>query len=101
LRPFLRKAWSFLRILRWTGHPILRPFLRKAWSFLRILRWAGHPILRPFLRKAWSFLRILRGACCIILKLLFCGENLNLKTTDLDLPLFMNIGGLFLSFLSI
>jgi len=35
----------------------LRPFLRKAWSFLRILRWAGHPILRPFLRKAWSFLK--------------------------------------------
>jgi hypothetical protein len=27
------------------------------WSFLRILRWAGHPILRPFLRKAWSFLK--------------------------------------------
>jgi len=36
---------------------ILRPFLRKAWSFLRILRWAGHPILRSFLRKAWSFLK--------------------------------------------
>jgi len=60
LKPFLRKAWSFLRILRWAGHLILRPFLRKAWSFLRILRWAGHPILRPFLRKAWSFLGILR-----------------------------------------
>jgi hypothetical protein len=42
--------------LRWDGHLILRPFLRKAWSFLRILRWAGRPILRPFLRKAWSFL---------------------------------------------
>ena len=36
---------------------ILKPFLRKAWSFLRILRWAGHLILRPFLRKAWSFLK--------------------------------------------
>jgi hypothetical protein len=36
---------------------ILKPFLRKAWSFLRTLRWAGHPILRPFLRKAWSFLK--------------------------------------------
>jgi len=57
LKPFLRKAWSFLRILTWTGHLILRPFLRKAWSFLRILRWAGHPILRAFLRKAWSFLK--------------------------------------------
>ena len=56
-KPFLRKAWSFLRILRWAGHLILRPFLRKAWIFLRILRWAGHPILRPFLRKAWSFLK--------------------------------------------
>jgi len=40
----------------------LRPFLRKIWSFLRILGWAGHPILRPFLRKAWSFLRILGRA---------------------------------------
>ena len=58
LRSFLRKAWSFLRILRWAGHP--KPFLRKAWSFLRILRWAGHPILRPFLRKAWSFLKNLK-----------------------------------------
>jgi len=38
-------------------HPTLRPFLRKAWRFLRILRWAGHPILRPFLRKEWSFLK--------------------------------------------
>ena len=57
LKLFLRKAWSFLRILRWAGHLILRPFLRKAWSFLRILRWAGHPILTPFLRKAWSFLK--------------------------------------------
>jgi hypothetical protein len=38
---FFFKAWSFLRILRWAGHPILRPFLRKAWSFLRILRWAA------------------------------------------------------------
>jgi len=44
-------------MLTWTGHLILRPFLRKAWSFLRILRWAGHPILRAFLRKAWSFLK--------------------------------------------
>jgi hypothetical protein len=53
-----KKTWSFSKkILRWAGHPILRPFLRKAWSFLRILRWAGHPILRPFLRKAWSFLK--------------------------------------------
>jgi hypothetical protein len=35
---FLEKAWSFSKkILRWAGHPILRPFLRKAWSFLRIL----------------------------------------------------------------
>jgi len=57
LRPFLRKAWCFLRNLRWAGHLILRPFLRKAWSFLRILRWAGHPILRSFLTKAWSFLK--------------------------------------------
>jgi len=40
----------------------LRPFLRKAWGFLRILGWAGHLILRPFLRKAWSFLRILGRA---------------------------------------
>jgi len=39
---------------------ILRPFLRKAWSFLRILRWAGHPILRSFLTKAWSFLKNLK-----------------------------------------
>ena len=37
--------------------PDIGPFLIKAWSFLRILRWAGHPILRPFLRKAWSFLK--------------------------------------------
>jgi hypothetical protein len=37
--------------------PDIGPFLRKAWSFLRILRWAGHPILREFLRKAWSFLK--------------------------------------------
>jgi hypothetical protein len=57
LKPFLRKAWSFLRILRWAGHLIFRLFLRKAWSFLRILRWAGHPILRSFFRKAWSFLK--------------------------------------------
>ena len=57
MKPFLRKAWSFLRILRWAGHLLLRPFLRKAWSFLRILRWPGHPILRPFLRKAWIFLK--------------------------------------------
>jgi len=33
----------------------LRLFLRKAWSFLRILRWVGHPILRPFLRKRGVF----------------------------------------------
>jgi hypothetical protein len=57
LRPFVRKAWSFLRILRWAGHLIVRLFLRKAWSFQRILRWAGHQILRSFLRKAWSFLK--------------------------------------------
>jgi hypothetical protein len=57
LKPCIRKAWSFLRILRWVDHLIFRPFLRKAWSFLRILRWAGHLILRPFLRKAWSFLK--------------------------------------------
>jgi len=37
--------------------PDIGPFLRKAWSFLRILRWEGHSILRPFLRKAWSFLK--------------------------------------------
>jgi hypothetical protein len=37
--------------------PDIGPFLRKAWSFLTILRWASHPILRPFLRKAWSFLK--------------------------------------------
>jgi hypothetical protein len=48
LRSFFRKAWSFLRVLRWAGHLILRLFLRKAWSFLRILRWTSHPILRPF-----------------------------------------------------
>ena len=60
MRPFLRKAWSFLRILRWEGHPILRPFLRKAWSFLIILWWAGHLILRPFLEKIWSFSRNLK-----------------------------------------
>jgi hypothetical protein len=57
LKPFLRKAWSFLRILRWVGHLIFSLFLRKVWSFLRILRWAGHPILRSFFRKAWSFLK--------------------------------------------
>ena len=56
MRPFLRKAWSFLRILRGAGHLILKPFLRKAWSFLRILRGADHLFLRPFFRKAWSFL---------------------------------------------
>jgi len=33
--------------------------------------------------------------------LLFCGQTLNLKMADLDLPLFMNIVGLFLSFISI
>jgi hypothetical protein len=59
---FLEKAWSFSikEFLRWVGHSILRPFLRKAWSFLRILRWVGHLILRSFLGKAWSFLNILR-----------------------------------------
>jgi membrane-bound metal-dependent hydrolase YbcI (DUF457 family) len=57
LRPFLRKTWSFLRILGGGCHPILRPFLRKAWSFLRILRGVGNLILRPFLRKAWSFFK--------------------------------------------
>jgi hypothetical protein len=71
LRPFLRKAWSFLRILGGACHPILRPFLRKAWSFLRILRGAGHLMLKPFLRKAWGFLRILRGAGHLILRLFF------------------------------
>jgi len=65
--PFLRKAWSFLRILRWAGHLIFRPFLRKAWSFLRFLRWVGHPILRPFLIKVWSFLKkFKRGRLCDI-----------------------------------
>jgi len=34
-------------------------------------------------------------------RLLFCGQTLNLKMADLGLPLFMNIIGLFLSFLSI
>ena len=57
----------FLLKFEMAGHPILRPFLRKAWSFLRILGWAGHPILRPFLRKVWSFLRILKGAGYLIL----------------------------------
>jgi uncharacterized membrane protein YccF (DUF307 family) len=33
--------------------------------------------------------------------LLFCGQTLNLEMADLDLTLFMNIVGLFLSFLSI
>jgi len=33
--------------------------------------------------------------------LLFCGQILDLKTADLGLPLFMNIVGLFLIFLSI
>ena len=37
--------------------PDIETVFRKAWSFLRILRWAGHSILRPFLRKAWSFLK--------------------------------------------
>jgi hypothetical protein len=60
MKSFLRKAWSFLRILRWAGHPMLSLFLRKAWSFLRILGWAGHPMLRPFLRKAWSFFKNFR-----------------------------------------
>jgi hypothetical protein len=55
LRPFLRKAWSFLRILRWAGHLVLRPFLRKAWIFPKNVRWAGHPILRPFFRKSIEF----------------------------------------------
>jgi len=49
LRPFFRKAWSFLKKgLRWAGRPILRPFLRKAWSFLRILK------------RTWSFSRNLK-----------------------------------------
>jgi len=34
------------------GHMILKPFLRKAWSFLRILKGADHLIFRPFFRKA-------------------------------------------------
>ena len=39
----------------------MRLFLRKAWSFLRILRWAGHSILKPFLeKKTWSFSRNLK-----------------------------------------
>jgi hypothetical protein len=38
----------------------LRPFLSKAWSFLRILGWAGHPIIRPFKKKHGVFLEILR-----------------------------------------
>jgi hypothetical protein len=33
--------------------------------------------------------------------LLFCGQILDLKTADLGLPLFINIVGLFLIFLSI
>jgi hypothetical protein len=37
--------------------PDIGPFLRKAWSFLRISRWASDPILRAFVRKAWSFLK--------------------------------------------
>jgi hypothetical protein len=57
-----KKSVEFSKNFKMGDHLILRPFLRKAWSFLRILRWAGHPILRPFLRKAWSFLRILRWA---------------------------------------
>jgi hypothetical protein len=32
---FKKKRGVFLKILRWAGHPILRPFLRKAWSFLK------------------------------------------------------------------
>jgi len=55
LKPFLRKAWSFLRILR--CDPILSLFLRKAWSFLRILRRAGHPILKPFSYKSMEFVK--------------------------------------------
>jgi hypothetical protein len=43
LRPFLRKAWSFLRILRGAGYLILKPFLRKAWSFLRIFKMGRSP----------------------------------------------------------
>jgi hypothetical protein len=47
---------EFSKYFKMSGHPILRSFLRKAWSFLRILRWASHPILRSFfLEKAWSF----------------------------------------------
>ena len=72
LKPFLRKAWSFLRILRGVGHLFFKPFFRKAWSFLKKgLRWAGRPILRPYLRKAWSFLRILRGAGHLFLRPFF------------------------------
>ena len=65
LRPFLRKAWSFLRILRGAGYLILKPFLRKAWKsveFSKNLKMGRHLILRPFRRKACSFLRILRWA---------------------------------------
>ena len=43
MRSFIRKAWSFLRILRWAGHPILRPFFRKAWSFLKNLKMGRSP----------------------------------------------------------
>jgi hypothetical protein len=57
LKPSLRKAWSFLRILRGAGHLIFKPFL---WSFLRILRGVGHLIFRLFFRKAWSFQKKLK-----------------------------------------
>jgi hypothetical protein len=41
---FLRKAWRFLRILKWAGHPILRPFfLEKAGVFLKNLKMGRSP----------------------------------------------------------
>jgi len=43
LRPFLRKAWSFLRILRGVGHLILKLFFRKAWSFLKNFKMGRSP----------------------------------------------------------
>jgi hypothetical protein len=45
---FLKKHGVFLKNLKMGRHPTLRPFLRKAWRFLRILRWASHLIQRPF-----------------------------------------------------
>jgi len=54
---FLIKAWSFSK--KSEDGPVTPNrdhLLRKAWSFLIILSWAGHPIMRPlFLQKAWSF----------------------------------------------